>query len=86
MSSTPNITYTSDAADEITTATGDFNNDGYSDILMGVYTDAEAGKGYIVFGRDSMSSGDLDATGTADLTYTGAAGSQLGYTVSGGSK
>ena len=51
---------------------GDFNGDGYSDLLVGSY---EMGRAYIFFGGISMNN-------TYDVSMTGEGGSCVGYSVS----
>jgi hypothetical protein len=60
---------------------GDVNGDGYSDVIVGAYSNdaggTDAGRGYIYFGGASMDN-------IADVTFTGAAdGDLFGYSVAG---
>jgi hypothetical protein len=64
---------------------GDVNGDGYNDVIVGAdgYS-TNTGRAYIFYGGASMTSKDLGAGGTADVTMTGqgsGAASQFGYSV-----
>lgn len=55
-------------------STGDFDNDGYDDILVGAESEdsggAGAGAAYVIYGQASDYSGDIDLS-TADAKFTG---------------
>lgn len=68
---------------------GDFNGDGYDDIVVGSgigqFGSAQPGTAWIVFGRSGAATIDLDALGTAGVTLTGAgSGDGFGTVLAGG--
>jgi hypothetical protein len=84
MDDTPEVTLTGTAAGDLfgisVSNAGDVNGDGYSDVIVGAYTNdaggTDAGRAYIYFGGVSIDN-------TPDVTLTGtAAGDYFGYSVS----
>lgn len=72
---------TDDCFGKVVDGTGDFNADGYSDILLGApYSDVNgnnSGEAYLIYGRGNLSS-TLTMRSNADRHWTGAALARLG--------
>jgi inosine-uridine nucleoside N-ribohydrolase len=72
---------TDDCFGRVVDGTGDFNADGYSDILLGApYSDINgnnSGEAYLIYGRGNLSS-TLTMPSNADRHWTGAALTRLG--------